>query len=107
MSKVLISLVALLVVLVVSAVHAQDVDIPDCVHQLDPCGPFINSTTARPPTTCCQPLEDVTQNDLPCFCNIFGNIELIQTLNLNITEALTLPQRCGLQINIMAQCRGT
>ncbi|XP_021725667.1 non-specific lipid-transfer protein-like protein At5g64080 [Chenopodium quinoa] len=107
MSKVL-CLAALMVVLVVPtplAARAQDeVDVPDCVMELDPCGPFVNSTTAVPPAACCQPLEMVTKNDLPCLCTIFSSIEIIQALSLNVTEALTLPQRCGIQFDILAQC---
>uniref|UniRef100_A0A803L6G8 Bifunctional inhibitor/plant lipid transfer protein/seed storage helical domain-containing protein n=1 Tax=Chenopodium quinoa TaxID=63459 RepID=A0A803L6G8_CHEQI len=107
MSKVL-CLAALMVVLAVStplAAQAQNgADLPDCVTKLNPCGPFINSTTVVPPATCCKPLEVVLKNDIPCLCNIFSSIELIQTLSLNVTEALTLPQRCDLQFDIIAKC---
>ncbi|CAO2819780.1 unnamed protein product [Amaranthus hypochondriacus] len=106
MSKV-IFLVALMVVLVVSPVLAQEsVDVPDCVDQLDkPCGPFVNSTTAQPPAECCQPLGMVIRNDVQCLCTIFSSDEIIQTLSLNVTEALTLPMRCGFQFDLLSACQ--
>ncbi|XP_021855973.1 non-specific lipid transfer protein GPI-anchored 3-like [Spinacia oleracea] len=112
MSKVL-CLATLMVVQVVVLVstpvltRAQEgVDVPDCVTDLDdPCGPFVNSTTAIPPAACCQPLEMVLKNDISCLCTIFGSIDIIQTLSINVTEALTLPQRCGFQFDIIAQCQ--
>ncbi|KMT12574.1 hypothetical protein BVRB_5g098180 [Beta vulgaris subsp. vulgaris] len=104
MSKVL-CLAALMVVLAVSSAQAQNVEMPQCVSELGPCGPFTNSTTVAPPTQCCQPLQNLIQNDLSCLCTVFANVELATTLMINVTEAATLPQRCNLQIDLLARCQ--
>ncbi|XP_021855964.1 non-specific lipid transfer protein GPI-anchored 9-like [Spinacia oleracea] len=107
MSKVvyLAFLVAVLVVSTPALAQDDGIPVPECVTELHPCGPFINSTTAEPPFECCQPLGTVIQNDLSCLCSVFSNVELIQSLSVNVSEAITLPERCSIPFDLVAQCQ--
>ncbi|XP_021855869.1 non-specific lipid transfer protein GPI-anchored 9 [Spinacia oleracea] len=108
MSKVLYLafLVAVLVVSTPALAQDDGIPVPECVTELHPCGPFINSTTAEPPFECCQPLGTVIQNDLSCLCSVFSNDELIQSLSVNVSEAITLPMRCSIPFDLVAECQG-
>ncbi|KAJ8432653.1 hypothetical protein Cgig2_011819 [Carnegiea gigantea] len=97
----LFALIAMLMVVAPPALGQED---PKCVTELDACGPFINSTIAKPPSECCTPLKSVLKNEIPCLCGIFSNRDLIQSLSLNVTEALTLPKRCGIDFDLIAAC---
>ncbi|XP_047326744.1 non-specific lipid transfer protein GPI-anchored 3-like [Impatiens glandulifera] len=60
--------------------------IPSCAQSLAPCRAFLMNNTS-PPTSCCEMLKE----NLSCLCNASS---LFSSLNINETEALTLPARC-------------
>lgn len=76
---------------------------PSCASKLVGCANFINST--NPPSTCCDPLKEAIDNELDCLCNLYANPALLRQFGIDVSQALLLPQRCGMSGNISA-CKG-
>ncbi|KAG9134255.1 hypothetical protein Leryth_020292 [Lithospermum erythrorhizon] len=89
-SKTLPLLVAMVTITVV-IVEAQQT--AECASKLTPCSQFLNST--NPPKACCDSLKDAITNDRPCLCNLYSS-GLLDSIGINVTQALQLPQRCGI-----------
>jgi len=70
-----------------------------CISGIIPCQSSLN-TTGRPPNSCCTPLVKVYNTDKACLCGLLNDTALIKQFNVNVTEALQLPVRCGLNANI-------
>ena len=98
----LVAVVVVVVALTMAGVgEAQST--ASCASNLVPCAPYINST--NPPANCCTPLLQTIQNDRECLCNLYQNPSLLQSLGINITQALELPKHCGISDDISA-CNG-
>lgn len=74
-----------------------------CASQLVPCAPYLNST--NPPANCCTPLKQAVENDRDCLCNLYKDPSFLQSLGINITQALELPTHCGVS-NDLSACNG-
>ena len=74
---------------------AQTTKTPDCAAKLTPCAPYIN-TTGPPPEACCGSIKDAVQNDLKCLCGLYATPEIFKAFNINVTQALGVAKRCGL-----------
>lgn len=79
-------------VLMMNGTEAQDT--PSCASQLIPCAQFLNAT--KPPSSCCDPLRKTVETQLTCLCNLFYTPGLLQSFNVNITQALGLAGKCGI-----------
>ncbi|ONK79967.1 uncharacterized protein A4U43_C01F12350 [Asparagus officinalis] len=77
--------------------HAAQQSIPSCASKLVPCANYLNST--KPPESCCGPLKDAVKNELPCLCSLFNSPDIIKAFGINMTQALELPKRCGVNSN--------
>ncbi|GAU23088.1 hypothetical protein TSUD_183890 [Trifolium subterraneum] len=73
-------------------------DIPSCGSDLVPCGAYLNSS--KPPSSCCDPLKKTVATQLTCLCNLFYTPGLLETLGINITQALALSKNCGVTTDI-------
>jgi len=74
---------------------AQTSRTPDCAAKLAACAPYIN-TTGPPPEACCGSIKDAVQNDLKCLCGLYATPEIFKAFNINVTQALGVAKRCGL-----------
>lgn len=92
-------LVAMALAVAVSEVAGQT-NPPSCVAKLVPCQDSLNATTPSRP--CCSSLEDAVRTDLPCLCNLFQNRDLFRSFQINITQALELPRKCGISQGVDA-----
>ncbi|XP_058085853.1 non-specific lipid transfer protein GPI-anchored 9 isoform X4 [Magnolia sinica] len=97
-----VSVMVLVALVSVAVVSGQE--LPSCAAKLLPCVQYLNSTT--PSETCCSSIRDAIQNDLECLCNLFNNPDFFKSLNINITQALQLPQHCGITADAKL-CQGT
>uniref|UniRef100_A0A7N0V944 Bifunctional inhibitor/plant lipid transfer protein/seed storage helical domain-containing protein n=1 Tax=Kalanchoe fedtschenkoi TaxID=63787 RepID=A0A7N0V944_KALFE len=86
------------VAVAVSVADAQNV--PSCGSNLVACAAFMNVT--KPPASCCDPLKETIETQLQCLCNIYSTPGLLPSLGINVTEALTLPSRCGIAGDLSA-----
>ncbi|WJX94607.1 hypothetical protein P8452_76010 [Trifolium repens] len=89
-------LASLMVLLMINTIEAQDT--PSCAAQLIPCADFLNST--KPPNSCCDPLKKTVETQLTCLCNLFYTPGLLESLRINITQALDLSRNCGVTSDI-------
>ncbi|XP_054800152.1 non-specific lipid transfer protein GPI-anchored 30 [Prosopis cineraria] len=77
--------------------RAQD---NSCLNQLSPCLNYLNGNR-EPPDSCCDPLKSVIRSDPQCLCSLVSNkgTRQAEQAGINITEAQTLPGRCGQRVN--------
>ncbi|KAK4350101.1 hypothetical protein RND71_029414 [Anisodus tanguticus] len=66
-----------------------------CVQKLLPCQPALASHTKNPPATCCVPLKEMITEDAQCLCSVFGNADVMKSLNVTENEALDFAKVCG------------
>ncbi|KAL1552157.1 non-specific lipid transfer protein GPI-anchored 30-like [Salvia divinorum] len=96
--------IAILFSLFISQNLAQ-VQQQQCMNELQPCLNYLNGNT-RPSDSCCQNLDNVIKSMPECLCAMIS----VQGANLaeqyiNVTEAQTLPGRCGQRINPLGKLR--
>ncbi|XP_017220544.1 non-specific lipid transfer protein GPI-anchored 7 isoform X1 [Daucus carota subsp. sativus] len=90
------------VIALTAIMSAEAQDVPTCASALVPCAVFLNATT-KPPASCCDPLKDAVANQLECLCNLYNTPDLLNSLKINVTQALRLPTLCGVPDNL-CQC---
>ncbi|KAF3435333.1 hypothetical protein FNV43_RR22420 [Rhamnella rubrinervis] len=71
-----------------------------CVNQLRPCLNYLNGNR-EPPDSCCDPLKSIIKNKPQCLCSLISNqgTRQAEQAGINVTEAQTLPGRCGQHVN--------
>ncbi|KAM7525621.1 hypothetical protein LguiA_015523 [Lonicera macranthoides] len=100
------ALLTVVVVVVLVGIRAADGQATaSCAQNLVPCAPYLNST-ARPPNTCCDPLRETVKNDLVCLCNLYQTPGFLESLGVNLTQALGLSSNCGIPGDLSA-CRAS
>ncbi|KAG9455302.1 hypothetical protein H6P81_008206 [Aristolochia fimbriata] len=82
--------------ILVSQSRAQDVS---CLNQLVPCLNYLNSSR-NPSSDCCDPLRSIIQSNPQCLCNNLNSNAGSGQNGINATEALMLPAKCGLNVNV-------
>ncbi|XP_054790600.1 non-specific lipid transfer protein GPI-anchored 7-like [Prosopis cineraria] len=95
--------VAVAVAVTITSVEAQSV--PSCAQKLIPCVDYINSTTT-PPSSCCNPIKETVETQLACLCNLYATPGLLESFNINVTQAVALSRRCGVTSDL-SNCKGS
>lgn len=80
----------------------------DCMNQLQPCLSYLNGKN-RPPESCCRPLVRVIKSMPECLCSLMTiqGANRAEQAGINVTDAQTLPGRCGQHINPLGCVTGT
>ncbi|KAJ9147766.1 hypothetical protein P3X46_029889 [Hevea brasiliensis] len=99
MSPVVMMVAVLLVSISTTTTQAQN--IASCAQKLIPCGEYLNTTTT-PPETCCGSIREAIKNDLSCLCNLYNTPGLLQSINVNVSQAIALTKRCGVNADLTA-----
>ncbi|KAI9111126.1 hypothetical protein K1719_018001 [Acacia pycnantha] len=102
--RTLLIAVAVAVTVVTNSVEAQT-GVPSCAAKLIPCVNYLNTTTT-PPNTCCNPIKQTVATELTCLCNLYSTPGLLESFNINITQAVGLSRRCGVNSDL-SQCKGS
>ncbi|CAM8903872.1 unnamed protein product [Rhodiola kirilowii] len=95
--------IVIAILLASTASNAQSNTPPACVANLIPCANFIG-TTSKPPQSCCAPLKTAITTQLDCICGLYNTPGLLQSFKINITQALDLPKRCGIDGASLSAC---
>lgn len=77
-----------------------------CISNIILCGNYV-ATTAIPPQSCCVPLKIAITTQIDCLCGLYNTPGLLQSFNINVTQALDVPKRCGMVTEsktILAAC---
>ncbi|KAL9682963.1 hypothetical protein QQ045_014775 [Rhodiola kirilowii] len=74
-----------------------------CISNLAPCASFM-STTTKPPQTCCGPLKTAITTQIDCLCGLYNTPGLLQSFKINLTQALAIPGRCGIDGASLSEC---
>lgn len=79
-----------------------------CMNELQPCLNYLNEKN-RPPESCCQNLDYVIKSMPECLCALISvqGANQAEQAGINVTEAQTLPGRCGQRINPLGCVTGT
>lgn len=100
MSKLVVMVVAMVIVTVARVADGQQT--PECASKLTACVDYLNTT--KPPDSCCKPLRDTVEKERDCLCKLYSS-GLLESIGINVTQALLLPKNCGISSDISA-CRG-
>ncbi|KAJ7944788.1 Lipid transfer protein [Quillaja saponaria] len=95
-------MILVLMVGVPSFTEAQSNGVNDCATKLTPCLDYFNSS--NPPATCCNPLKEAVATQLTCLCNLYATPGLLESLKINITQAIQLSRNCGVSGDL-SQCK--
>lgn len=78
-----------------------------CINQLGPCLNYLNGNR-DPPGSCCDPLKSIIKNNPQCLCSMITNqgTRQAEQAGINVTEAQTLPGRCGQHVNPLSCLKG-
>ncbi|KAH6812642.1 hypothetical protein C2S51_021660 [Perilla frutescens var. frutescens] len=79
-----------------------------CMNELQPCLNYLTGKN-RPPDSCCQPLDYVIKSMPECLCALMSiqGANQAEQAGINVTEAQSLPGRCGQHINPLGCVTGT
>ncbi|EEF50975.1 non-specific lipid transfer protein GPI-anchored 7 [Ricinus communis] len=80
---------------------SQAQDTASCAQNLISCAEYLNTTTT-PPDSCCSSIKDAVTNDLTCLCNLYNTPGLLESFKVNVTQALALTGRCGVNSDLSA-----
>ncbi|GMP95920.1 hypothetical protein CsSME_00044782 [Camellia sinensis var. sinensis] len=100
-SKISFSAVAMVVVVLMATTTtrvAEGQPTASCASKLTPCANYLNVT--KPPATCCDPLRQAVNQDLQCLCNLFNTPGFLESIGINVTDALGLAGRCNVTGNL-------
>ncbi|RWR87795.1 lipid transfer-like protein VAS [Cinnamomum micranthum f. kanehirae] len=88
------SCILLAMTILASECGAQDTS---CINQLAPCLNYLNLTSGRPSSDCCDPLTSVIKSNPKCLCNLISSNTA--SSSINVTQAMLLPSKCGVTVN--------
>ncbi|XP_021762719.1 non-specific lipid transfer protein GPI-anchored 2-like [Chenopodium quinoa] len=73
---------------------------------LSPCLNYITGNSSTPSSSCCSQLGNVVKSSPECLCEVLngGASGLAAGLNINQTQALTLPNACNVQTPPLSRC---
>ncbi|THG22927.1 hypothetical protein TEA_026974 [Camellia sinensis var. sinensis] len=100
-SKISFSAAAMVVVVLMATTTtrvAEGQPTASCASKLTPCANYLNVT--KPPATCCDPLRQAVNQDLQCLCNLFNTPGFLESIGINVTDALGLAGRCNVTGNL-------
>ncbi|XP_058223789.1 non-specific lipid transfer protein GPI-anchored 7-like isoform X2 [Rhododendron vialii] len=66
-----------------------------CASALAPCVTYIN-LTGTPPQSCCGPMAEAVQNQMPCLCTLYTTPGLLVSVGINVGQAVLIPSRCNI-----------
>ncbi|KAL0322254.1 UNVERIFIED_CONTAM: Lipid transfer-like protein VAS [Sesamum calycinum] len=103
--------ISMAIIIIFSCLVSQNlaqVQQQECMNQLQPCLNYLNDNN-RPPDSCCQPLDYVIKSMPECLCSLMTiqGANQAEQAGINVTEAQTLPGRCGQHINPLGCVTGT
>lgn len=97
------SLVLVLVVMLCGGAMAQS-GCSSALLGLSSCLNYITGNSSTPSSSCCSQLGNVVQAQPQCLCTVLSGGAAALGLNINQTQALTLPTVCNVQTPPLSQC---
>ncbi|ONK74334.1 uncharacterized protein A4U43_C03F5170 [Asparagus officinalis] len=93
-----------LAVMLVNQASAQSVGCTTAIVSLAPCLGYITGNSSTPSTSCCSQLSSVVQTQAQCLCSLLNGGGSSFGININQTQALTLPGACKVKTPPVSQC---
>jgi len=85
---------------------AQTAGCTTAIVSLAPCLGYITGNSSTPSQSCCSQLSSIVQTQAQCLCSLLNGGGSSFGININQTQALTLPGACKLQTPPVSQCKG-
>lgn len=73
---------------------------------MSPCLNYITGNSSEPSSSCCQQLAIVVNSKPQCLCTVMNGGGSSMGVNINQTQALTLPAACHVQTPPVSRCNG-
>lgn len=73
---------------------------------LAPCLSFITGNASTPATSCCTQLASVVKSEPECLCMVLKGDAAKYGINVNQTQALSLPSSCKITTPPVSSCNG-
>ncbi|OIW11152.1 hypothetical protein TanjilG_22959 [Lupinus angustifolius] len=96
-----------LVLVIVAMLCAGAAAQSSCVNtlvSLSPCLNYITGNSSTPSSGCCSQLANVVRSSPQCLCQVLNGGGSSLGININQTQALTLPAACKVQTPPTSQC---
>lgn len=74
-----------------------------CAEKLTSCANYLKNST-NPPASCCNPIKEAVANELTCLCNLYTTPGFLESIGVNVTQALQLTRACGVPVEL-SKCK--
>lgn len=102
MASFKISTVVMMVVILfmsTTTTKTEAQDLLTCAQKLIPCQAYLNTTTT-PSADCCSNISEAVKNELTCLCSLYKDPTLLQSFNVNVTQAIQVARRCNINTDL-------
>ncbi|WOG83290.1 hypothetical protein DCAR_0102465 [Daucus carota subsp. sativus] len=103
-SKVSFALAMVLVATLWTGSTAQTSDCTNTLISLSPCLNYITGNTSKPDSGCCTQLSTVVRSKPECLCQVLNGGGSSFGIQVNQTQAQTLPGVCNVQTPPLSTC---
>uniref|UniRef100_A0A7N0V663 Bifunctional inhibitor/plant lipid transfer protein/seed storage helical domain-containing protein n=1 Tax=Kalanchoe fedtschenkoi TaxID=63787 RepID=A0A7N0V663_KALFE len=97
-------LALVLVAMLWTGATAQSSSCTSVLISLTPCLSYITGNSSTASSNCCTQLANVVQSQPECLCQVLNGGASALGLNINQTQALTLPTVCNVQTPSISNC---
>ncbi|CAM8893444.1 unnamed protein product [Rhodiola kirilowii] len=104
MFKLGLPLAMVLVAMLWTGATAQSSSCTNVLISLTPCLGYITGNSSTASSNCCTQLASVVQSQPECLCQVLNGGASAIGLNINQTQALTLPAACNVQTPSISNC---
>ncbi|KAL6271595.1 hypothetical protein ACE6H2_028506 [Prunus campanulata] len=74
---------------------------------MSPCLDYVSGNSSTPSSSCCSQLANVVSSQPKCLCEVLNGGSSSVGVNINQTQALTLPSACKVQTPPISRCSGS
>ncbi|CAL9023713.1 unnamed protein product [Prunus brigantina] len=74
---------------------------------MSPCLDYITGNPSTPSSSCCSQFANVVSSQPKCLCEVLNGGSSSVGVNINQTQALTLPSACKVQTPPVSRCSGS
>ncbi|XP_010259096.1 PREDICTED: non-specific lipid-transfer protein-like protein At2g13820 [Nelumbo nucifera] len=97
-------LVAVLVAMLWAGAVAQSSSCTSVIVSMSPCLNYITGNSSTPSSSCCSQLASVVKSTPRCLCEVLNGGASSLGIEINQTQALTLPNACNVQTPPVSEC---
>ncbi|XP_057485526.1 non-specific lipid transfer protein GPI-anchored 5-like isoform X2 [Actinidia eriantha] len=93
-----------MVIMLWTVATAPSSDCTNALMSMSPCLNYITGNSSTPSSRCCQQLASVVRSQSQCLCEVLNGGGSSMGINVNQTQAVTLPGACNVQTPPISRC---